>query len=129
VSIDHYGVGFWTGDLWISNNCGATFCTIGIKAHMIDYPSTGNILVLSCPTGVDSTSGVCSMDMHIRWEKDGRPGSTSWYAPLAGHDIYDPSDTLYGQIRYSVVTSYIHTFGQAVTTTGATHLNLANLHV
>jgi len=130
VSVACYAIGVWYADLWNSRNTYIIRCKTGCYTRGHDYPIVGDLLIVQCATGIHvegNALGRPGMDLHIRWEIDPR-ALGRWWEPIANRYIYDPTNVLFGQLKYYVVQGYVPGVGGAITVTGSTALTKTNLH-
>lgn len=131
VSITNYAIGLIYSDLFHSISLFIQRCKTALYTRGHDYPATGVILIVQCATGLyvegGNAFGRPGLDCTIKWEIDPR-GLGHWWETTAGTYIVDPTDILFGQLKYYVVQGYSPGVGAAITVTGATHLTKTNLH-
>lgn len=133
VSVACYSIGVWYADLWISINTYIIRCKTGCFTRGHDYPITGNILIVQCPTGFHIEGNALGRpgfaNLNVRWEIDPRtaPPAPYWWGNIPNRYIYDPTNVLFGKLLYFVVQGYIPGVGGAITVTGTTALTKTNV--
>ena len=126
VSVACYGYGVIFADLWNTRNTYIIRCKVGCYTRGYDYPIVGDILIVQCPTGIEIAGnmlGEPGFDLHLRFETS----AGGWYAPITNRFIYDPTDVLFGQIKYIWVDA-TGPRGNPITVTGCTELTKTNLN-
>jgi hypothetical protein len=131
VSITNYSIGLIYSDLFTSISLFIQRCKTALYTRGHDYPATGTILIVQCGTGLyvegGNAFGRPGLDCTFKYEIDPR-GLGHWWETLPGKYIVDPTDILFGQLKYYVVQGYVAGVGMPITVTGTTHLTKINLH-
>lgn len=128
VTCYHYGIIY--SDVWTSINTMVLRCKVGLHTRGHDYPATGTLLIVQCPTGIQIEGSIGfgrpGLDCHIRFEVDGLAAGR-WWTQLPNRFIYDPTDVLFGYIKYIIVRGGVGGPGEAITVTGCTNLSKTNI--
>jgi hypothetical protein len=130
VSITNYAIGLIYADLFHSISLFLQRCKIGLYTRGYDYPATGVILIVQCGIGLyveTDAQGRPGLDCTFKYEIDPRNLGHWWETPT-GKYIDDPTDKLFGQLKYYVVAAYTRVVGTPITVTGTTALTKTNLH-
>lgn len=128
ISVTNYWYGIIYSDLWVSVNTFIQRCKVACQTRGHDYPITGTILIVQCPTGFEIEGSIGfgrpGMDCHVRFEET---GGGFWWSPIAGRYVYDPTNVFFGQMKYYVVLPGGTGNGHPITVTGCSKLTLTNL--
>jgi hypothetical protein len=126
VTVSNYGIGVIGSELWNTRGTWIQRCQVGWQSHGVDanYPTTGDILIVQCPTSIDASPGKLRLDVHVNFESD----TSGWWYPTTNRYLYDPSDKSSGVIRYiNIAAGGGGGAASAIGVTGGTNTTLWNL--